>query len=70
MTYLEVLGLACAEHRRKIGKTQVSVAIDTNYSVENISRFERGYNDNLRILAWYVINGFDFFEFIMGGFDL
>lgn len=54
---LKQVGLMCKTYRRAIGFRQVDVAADTGYSVENISSFERGRNDNLVILLWYLSKG-------------
>lgn len=54
---LKQVGLMCKTYRRAIGFRQIDVAADTGYSVENISAFERGRNDNLEILLWYFDNG-------------
>lgn len=35
------------------------VAKDTGYAASTISRFERGHNDNMLILAWYIMRGLD-----------
>ena len=54
---LKQVGLMCKTYRRAIGFLQRDVAADTGYSVENISAFERGRNDNLEILLWYFGKG-------------
>lgn len=54
---LKQVGLMCKTYRRAIGFLQRDVAADTGYSVENISAFERGRNDNLEILLWYLSKG-------------
>lgn len=54
---LKQVGLRCKTYRRAIGFRQIDVAADTGYSVENISAFERGRNDNLEILLWYFDKG-------------
>lgn len=51
------IGKRCKEFRIEHGYYQVDVARDTGYSVENISSFETGRNDNARILLWYFIHG-------------
>ena len=35
------------------------VAIDTDYTKENIIKFEQGKNNNMTILLWYILNGMD-----------
>lgn len=54
---LKYVGKTCQNFRRGRGLLQSKVAEDTGYVVENISAFENGRNDNLRILLWYVDNG-------------
>lgn len=56
-TSLSELGRRCKEFRVEHGYHQIDVAIDTGYSVENISAFETGRNDNARILLWYFSHG-------------
>lgn len=55
---LEYIGKQCQLFRYDRGYTQVEIAEDLDYCVENISAFERGKNDNLRIYLWYVLHGF------------
>lgn len=47
----------CKEYRLTQGYYQIDVARDTGYSVENVSSFETGRNDNARILLWYIAHG-------------
>ena len=42
-----------------MGILQIRVAEDTGYSLENVSKFETGRNDNYRILLWYLEHGID-----------
>lgn len=58
------LGKICKEFRQSNKVTQMQVAAELGYSVENISRFERGYNRNYTILLWYL-----HFAHTWGGFD-
>ena len=51
------IGRRCKEFRVEHGYYQIDVARDTGYSVENISAFETGRNDNARILLWYFVHG-------------
>lgn len=51
------LGKKCKEFRISIGLLQSHVAYDTGYSVENVSKFENGKNNNLIIFLWYVDRG-------------
>lgn len=57
MVDLKNLGLKCKEFRVSLGVLQSDVANDTGYSLENISAFETGRNDNARILLWYFMHG-------------
>lgn len=57
MIDMKDLGAQCKAHRQDINLLQSDVARDTGYSVENISSFETGRNDNARILLWYVAHG-------------
>ena len=54
---LREMGHRCKQFRIHRGYYQNDVAADTGYSVENISSFETGRNDNARILLWYFEHG-------------
>lgn len=54
---LREMGQRCKQYRVDNGYYQIDVAKDTGYSVENISSFETGRNDNARILMWYFAHG-------------
>lgn len=54
---LREMGQRCKKYRIDHGYYQTDVAKDTGYSVENISSFETGRNDNARILLWYFVHG-------------
>lgn len=54
---LREMGQRCKQFRVEQGYYQTDVAKDTGYSVENISSFETGRNDNARILLWYFAHG-------------
>lgn len=54
---LREIGQRCKKYRVHRGYYQTDVAADTGYSVENISSFETGRNDNARILLWYFEHG-------------
>ena len=54
---LREMGRRCKQFRVKHGFFQTDVAAETGYSVENISSFETGRNDNARILLWYFEHG-------------
>ena len=61
------VGLNCQEYRRKnTSYTQVDVAKELGYSVENISAFENSRNDNLRILMWYILHGMEIEDLVRG----
>lgn len=53
------VGKVCKNFRVKIGEPQTSVAKSTNYSVEVISSFENGRNNNMYVFLWYLTNGLD-----------
>lgn len=57
MVSLNDIGRRCKQFRTNIGLYQIDVARETGYSVENISSFETGRNDNARILLWYFAHG-------------
>lgn len=59
LTLLEV-GKRCKKFRIERGYYQMDVAAETGYSVENISAFETGRNDNARILLWYFAHGMEY----------
>lgn len=54
---LREMGQRCKKYRVEHGFYQADVAKDTGYSIENISSFETGRNDNARILLWYFAHG-------------
>lgn len=54
---LREMGRRCKQFRIHRGYYQTDVASDTGYSVENISAFETGRNDNAQILLWYFEHG-------------
>lgn len=54
---LREIGRRCKEFRIELGYYQSDVANDTGYSIENISSFETGRNDNAKILLWYIAHG-------------
>jgi predicted transcriptional regulator len=56
---LKKIGNECAKFRHQIKEPQSSVAKSTNYSVEVVSSFENGRNNNLFVFLWYVSNGLD-----------
>lgn len=60
MVNLIELGKQCKAYRIEQGFYQVDVARDTGYSIENISAFETGRNDNAKILMWYIQKGFEY----------
>lgn len=63
---LREMGKRCKQYRVKQGYYQADVAEDTGYSIENISSFETGRNDNARILLWYFARGMKY-EYLVGG---
>ncbi len=50
------IGKMCQIARLACGKSQKEVAIDTGYTIGNISSFECGHNNNLQIFLWYAQN--------------
>ena len=47
----------CKLFRYKHHWTQKQIADDLNCTRENVAMFERGYNNNPRILQWYIDHG-------------
>lgn len=66
---LRQMGQRCKQFRVERGYYQLDVAIDTGYSVENISSFETGRNDNARILLWYFAHGMKAEYLFEGGYE-
>lgn len=54
---MRLIGARCKAYRMSLGYYQADVAKFLDYSKENISAFENGRNDNLRILLWYILHG-------------
>ena len=52
------IGRLCANYRKKINEKQQTVALETGYSIENVSAFENGRNNNAKIYNWYIKRGF------------
>lgn len=63
---LQDLGLRCKQFRVSRGYRQHNVAEDSGYTIENISAFECGRNNNAIILLWYIAHGMTVDE-ITGG---
>lgn len=57
---LREMGQRCKNYRVEHGYYQIDVAEETGYSVENVSSFETGRNDNARILLWYFAHGMQY----------
>lgn len=51
------LGASCQYYRVSKGMMQIDVANGTGYSIENVSAFENGRNNNAIIFLWYVRQG-------------
>ena len=66
---LREMGQRCKQFRVNQGYYQTDVAADTGYSVENISSFETGRNDNARILLWYFERGMKPEQLFEGGLN-
>lgn len=59
MIELMNVGKLCKNYRINTLKlNQSDVAKETGYSIENISKFECGNNNNLKIFLWYLNRGF------------
>jgi transcriptional regulator with XRE-family HTH domain len=58
MQSLILIGKACKDYRLSLGILQSEVAKDTGYSIENVSKFENGNNNNMKIFLWYLEKGF------------
>ena len=58
MQSLSLIGKECKNFRLSLGILQSEVARDTGYSIENVSKFENGNNNNLKIFLWYIQKGF------------
>lgn len=59
MINLKEIGKRCQTYRKSISILQTQVAEETGYSTENVSAFENGRNDNIRIFSWYLLRGLD-----------
>lgn len=65
---LKKIGSICRRYRKIVlQKNLRDVAIEMGYSVENISAFENGRNDNCLILLWYMKNGLTLKQLCGGG---
>ena len=59
MNMLKLIGRMCKKYRTEVLKVPQSiVANETGYSVENVSKFECGKTNNLKIYLWYEKRGF------------
>ena len=54
---MKKIGERCKRFRQLLQYRQIDVARDTGYSLENISGFENGRNDNGLIMLWYIAHG-------------
>lgn len=54
---MKKIGERCKRFRQLLQYRQIDVAHDTGYSLENISGFENGRNDNGLIMLWYIAHG-------------
>ena len=52
------IGKKCKEKRKEHKYTQLQVSFDLHFSVENVSAFECGRNDNYEILMYYLFKFF------------
>ena len=61
------VGLNCQTFRKsKTNYSQLMVAKELGFSVENISSFENSRNDNYYILLWYLRKGMSITELFEG----
>lgn len=61
------LGRICKTYRKYTLKTsQREVAGDIGVTGQNVSAFERGKNNNAKILLWYIERGLDIANVIGG----
>lgn len=51
------IGSLCQQFRKYLNVGQKAVAIDLNKNPQEISKFERGLNNNAQIYQWYINNG-------------
>lgn len=65
---LKYIGKKCKEYRVNAGYYQYNVSHDTGYSIENVSSFENGRNDNARILLWYFERGMTY-DYLRGDYN-
>lgn len=64
---MQKLGRMCKTYRKHTLKTsQCEVAKDIGVTGQNVSAFERGKNNNARILLWYIERGMDIDNVIRG----
>ena len=66
---LKDVGRRCKQFRVDRGYYQMDVATETGYSVENVSAFETGRNDNARILLWYFAHGMNYEDLLERGLN-
>jgi transcriptional regulator with XRE-family HTH domain len=59
---IKIIGANCKKWRSTHGYYQSDTAKDTGYSLENVSAFENGRNDNCRLLSWYILKGMSLHE--------
>ena len=61
------LGVMCKNYRKYTLKvSQRKLACDIGVTGQNVSAFERGKNNNARILLWYIEHGMDIVNVIRG----
>lgn len=63
---LWLIGGNCQNFRLRNHYTQVGASKEIGCSVENVSGFENGRNDNMLILLWYVSKGMTIQEILKG----
>lgn len=62
------IGYLCKRWRIGNNYQLSQVAIDTDYTQDNIIKFEQGKNNNMNILLWYIEHGFEVRKYLEYGF--
>ena len=57
---IETIGGICKAYRISNRIKQSEVAESVGCSIENVSSFENGRNNNCRIFLWYLAHGLDY----------
>lgn len=62
------IGYLCKRWRIGNNYQLSQVAADTDYTQDNIIKFEQGKNNNMNILLWYIEHGFEVRKYLEYGF--